>query len=144
MMKISLKGNRGTVLFMTLLILTSILVVTLGAANLIVPGIKMSRTQERSTKAYFAAEAGAERILWEVRREINYFEFKRGDGSSCITGDYINFDTIPVTCDNSGHSYSLSNNASYSIIYSAGPPITFTSEGAYLGTRRSVDVGYTD
>lgn len=130
-----IKNNHGTALIMTILILTSILVVTLAASDLIVPGIKMSRTQERSTKAYFAAEAGAERILWEVRK--NFF-----DDSLCIIGDYIDFDT--ATCDSSEHNYSLSNNASYSVTYDSGPPVAFTSKGVYLGTNRSVEVSYTE
>ena len=62
-----LQDNRGTVLFMTMLILISMLTVVLGAANLVMLRIKMSGAQERSTIAYFAAETGVERTLWEIR-----------------------------------------------------------------------------
>ncbi|MEA3463699.1 MAG: pilus assembly PilX N-terminal domain-containing protein [Patescibacteria group bacterium] len=131
----SLKNNNGTALFMALLILTGMLVVVLAASDIITRGIKMSRTQARSTKAYFAAEAGAERILWEVRK--NNF-----DDSFCSDNDYINFDTNPATCDSSIRIYFLSNNASYSVVYSSGPSVTFTSNGIYLSNRRSVELSY--
>ncbi len=137
MNNVILKNNNGTILIMTILILTSILVVTLAAADLIVSGIKMSRTQERSTKAYFAAEAGAERVLWEARN--NNF-----DSTSCNQDDYINFDTNPATCDSSEHSYSLSNNALYRVIFKGSVPIVFSCNGVYLNTARSVEVSYTE
>ena len=132
-----IKNNSGTILIITILILTSILVVTLAAADLIVSGIQMSRMQERSTKAYFAAEAGAERVLWEARN--NNF-----DSTPCSQGDYINFDTNPATCDSSEHSYSLSNDALYRVIFKGSVPIVFSSDGIYLNTARSVEVSYTE
>ena len=137
-----LKDNRGTVLFMTLLILTSMLTVVLGAANLVMSGIKMSGAQERSTVAYFAAEAGAERILWEIRQ--NGFDL-----TGCNINDYIDFSVTPTVCVDSSTcgvssicEYSLSNNALYSVVYSLDSPVTFTSTGVFSGLRRSVDISY--
>jgi len=116
-------NNHGTALFMTLLILTSILVVALGAANLVVLGIKISRMQERSTKAYFAAEAGAERSLWEVRKN-NY-----------ILPDE-NQDNIFEVLD-------LGNGSAYHVDYATSSPnIIFTSTGVYRGVRRVVEVNF--
>jgi len=118
------KENNGSALLLTLLILTSILVVALGAAGLIVPGIKMSRTQEQSTKAFFAAEAGAERALWEVRK--NGFPLPGID----------TVDVFPGTGN-------LDNDSIYQIDYSAvSPVVTFTSTGQYQQTRRSVAVDF--
>ena len=129
------KNNQGSALLITMLVLTGMLVAVLGAADLIMSGIKMSGGQERSTIAYFAAEAGIERILWEIRK--NSFSF-----SMCSVGNYIKFDN-PAICDSSGHSYPLSNNASYSVVYSSDSPVvTFTSTGVYNGVRRSVDVSF--
>ena len=135
-----LQDNRGTVLFMTLLILTSMLTVVLGAANLVMLRIKMSGAQERSTIAYFAAETGIERTLWEIRQ--NSFELKRGDSSDCQVGNYVYFDNTPTVCDNSEHNYPLSNNALYNVVYSSNSPVTFTSTGIFSGLRRSVDIRY--
>ncbi|MFA4833272.1 MAG: pilus assembly PilX N-terminal domain-containing protein [Patescibacteria group bacterium] len=116
------KENNGTALLMTLLILTSILVVTLGAASLIIPGIKMSRTQEQSTKAFFAAEAGVEKALWEVRK--NSYAIPEVDTDNVFSG-------------------SLGNNSAYQADCALSlPQVTFTSTGSYRQTRRSVAVNF--
>jgi hypothetical protein len=132
------KGNeQGTMLLMTLLILSGILTVTLGAASLVVAGINMSRTQERSTKAYFAAEAGAERVLWLVRKDGGFNFEECADSGQCV-----NFDT--KTCDACDAAfYLLANDTAYNVNYaSTTDEIIFTSTGRYGGTRRSVQVGY--
>src|SRR5680860_1309976 len=64
-----LKNNKGAALLMTLLILSSILVVALATSDLVMSGIKMSRNRIQSTKAFFAAETGIERLLWAVRKD---------------------------------------------------------------------------
>ncbi|MDD5291288.1 MAG: hypothetical protein PHZ04_04230 [Patescibacteria group bacterium] len=117
-----IKNNDGTALLLTLLILSGILVVALGAASLIVPGIKMSRTQEQSIKAFFAAEAGAERALWEVRKN-NY--------------------AVPDVDTDNIFSSSLGNSSTYQVDSALSPPqVTFTSTGSYQQTRRSVAVNF--
>lgn len=114
--------NRGMALLMTLLILTSILVVALGASSLIVPGIKMSRTQAQSTKAFFASEAGVEKALWEVRKN-NY--------------------SVPGANRDNIFSGTLGNDSFYQVDYSiSGPDITFTSTGRYQQIRRSVATNF--
>ena len=136
-----LKDNRGVALFITLMILTAVLVISLGAAGLVTSGIQQGRAQSDSTKAYFAAEAGAERVLWEIRK--NNFAFLRGDASPCQASDYINFDTSPATCDTNSHNYTLSNNSSYVVLYTGDTPqIIFKSIGAYKEVERSVEVSY--
>lgn len=117
-----LKEGNGTALLMTLLILTSILVVVLGAANIIVPGIKMSRTQAQSTKAFFASEAGIEKALWELRKN-----------------DYL----VPEVDVENVFSDTLENNSLYQVDYSVvDSNVTFTSTGRYQQTRRSVAVNF--
>ncbi len=114
-------NNNGTVLLITLLILTSILTVALGTASLIVPGIIMNRTQLGSTVAFYAAEAGAERALWEARKSPN---------------------PLPdVDTDNLFTNPDLGNSASYDVDYAISSPIvTFTCNGIFQGARRSVQL----
>ncbi|MCK5319778.1 hypothetical protein KAJ61_00125 [Candidatus Parcubacteria bacterium] len=70
MLKQTPKNNQGsTMLLMTFLVLASILTISLSLSAIVVNGLKMGITQVHSTKAFFAAEAGAERILWEIRGE---------------------------------------------------------------------------
>ncbi len=107
---------------MTILILNSIVLISLAAANLIVSGVKMSGTQARSTKAYFAAEAGAEQLLWEYRK----------GGVACSFGN-------ESACD---FSKTLSDGSSYRVNYVAMSTTTFVSIGSYSGLRRSVELNF--
>lgn len=133
-MKEILKNKKGTALFMSLMILAGVLTVSLGAASLIFSGIKQTRTQTHSTKAYYASEAGAERVLWGIRKN-------NADLSACIADDYINFDVIPVICDVNEHIYNIGD-ATYSVIYKSGAPTTTVSTGGYQDARRSVEISY--
>jgi Tfp pilus assembly protein PilX len=143
-----LLNNKGVAIYLAILVLTGILIVSLGAANLVVNGLKMSKTQYDSTKAYFAAEAGAERVLWEIRK--NNFAFKSVDNIDCQINDYINFDntTIPpavlavATCG-SEQINTLSNGVSYSVILkSMGTATSTQSVGIYGDTIRVIEVSY--
>ncbi len=134
------KNKQGSALLITVLILTSILTAAFGAANLVVSGIKMSGTQERSTVAYFAAEAGAERVLWEIRK--NGFLVSGCDNT---VNKYVFFGAgpgDPAICDSSEHGETLSNISSYSVMYTSNLPITFVSAGSYAGVKRIVEIGY--
>jgi len=139
------KNQKGTAIFLTLIILSSVLIASLGAADLIVSGIKQTRTQSYSTKAYFAAEAGAERALWEIRK--NSFPFLRSDNSICQVNDYINFDnnnTPPnaAVCGDEQVNVLL-NGATYSVIFKSGGVATTTAAtGGYHDTNRSVEISY--
>lgn len=144
-----LTDRRGTAIFLALFILAGILIVSLGAANLVVSGLKMSKTQYDSTKAYFAAEAGAERVLWEIRK--NGFIPSSAIGCDLTDGDttndYINFDNInsdpdPATCGDEQIN-TLSNGASYSVILkSMGTATSTQSIGSYRDTIRVIEVSY--
>ncbi|MFA6106951.1 MAG: hypothetical protein WC745_04775 [Patescibacteria group bacterium] len=129
--------------------MTSMLTIALGSAVLIVQGINLNRTQKWSTTAYFAAEAGAERILWEDRKED--FDFVKADGvSPCDEGDYISFnsaacDGMDVCCITSSVpiTTTLSNNGTFEIKYnSSAEEIILTSTGKYSGAGRSVEISY--
>jgi hypothetical protein len=138
MNKKKIKNKKGNALLMSIFILSGVLVVSLGAADLVVPGIKMGRTQQSSAKAYFAAESGIERILLETR----IYEM---DISGCdsLVNKYIDFNT--KTCVNSEQIYILSNGAEYSVIFiSSSPQISFRSTGNYQETRRTVEVNFTN
>ena len=134
-----IKNERGTALFMALMILSGVLIVSLSAADLLISGIRQGRTQAYSAKAFFAAEAGAERILWEIRKN-------GADFNSCNADDYINF-TSPVSCDSvynpTIHDNYLSNDAFYYVIFKSGGVATSTSSvGNYQDAKRGVEVSY--
>ena len=121
------KNKKGTALFMALMILSGALIVSLGAASLIVSSVKQAQMQVYSTNAYYAAESGAERLLWEIR--------KNGADLSDCGGTFLNidFDLIPVQCVDGKRSYSLPDGeASYKVSYiSGGSATTTVSVGSF-------------
>ncbi|MFH1233128.1 MAG: hypothetical protein V1649_00550 [Patescibacteria group bacterium] len=118
----NIKNNQGTALLMTLMILSSVLVVTLGAANLIMAGIIASRLEQSSVIAYYASESGVERSLWEVRKDDHPLP---------------NENTLNLFFGN------LGNGSSYQVNYTTSTSaVTFTSIGNYHDSKRSVEVYY--
>ena len=115
---INIKEN-GTALMMTLLILTGALTVSLIAADLIVNSIKAGRAQSYSTKAYFAAEAGAEKSLWEIRKN----NFSQNEDQENVFSEELGNDSI------------------YHVDYaSSSPAVVFTSTGVFRGVYRAVEI----
>lgn len=129
MRRLTIKNNQGVALLLTLLMLSGILVVTLGAADLVLAGIKMNRQTGYSSLAFFASEAGLERALWEARKH-NYL-----------------FPNPPA--DNIFGSVELGNNSFYQVNYATSSPplvpvptVTFKSIGSFRGVKRSVESTY--
>lgn len=119
-----IKKQKGVILLMTLMILSGILVVTLAAADIIFAGIKMNRLVGYSNLAFFAAETGMERSLWEARK--NSYTLPASNQSNVFP---------------SGSS--LDNGSSYQVNFASSTPnVTFTSIGGYRGVKRSVQTTY--
>ena len=108
---------------MTLLILSSILVVTLGAADLVLAGLRMNRLTGYSSLAFYASEAGLERALWEVRK--NGYSLPGSDTANVFSGADIG------------------NGSAYQVNFTIALPFaTFKSIGGYQGVKRSVESTY--
>lgn len=120
---VSLSNQDGSALFITVMIMSSLLVAALSATNIIMASILTSGVQERSIKAYFAAEAGAERSLWDVRK--NSF-------------------VLPASNQTGISSSTLSNGARYDVDYAtSSSAVTFTSTGTFdTNTRRTVEINF--
>ncbi len=117
------KNQTGIILLLTLFILSGILIITLGAADLVMSGLKMNRLTGYSNLSFFASEAGVEKALWEARKN-NY--------------------VLPDVDTPNVFSFSLGNQGTYQINYSTSSPnVTFTSVGSYLGAKRSVESTYS-
>ena len=122
-----IKNQSGaTVLLMLILMLGSILTITLSASDIIRSGLKLSNIQYNSTKAYFAAEAGAERILFELRKPR--YDFDACADPSCVTFDsdqaltsniiVVGNDIACNTCDDTNEIQKFSNQTEYFLEYS--------------------------
>lgn len=116
------KNKQGVILLLTLFILSGLLIITLAAADLVLTGLKMNNLTGYSNLAFFAAEAGLERSLWESRK--NSFSLPNDNQTGLFA-------------------QSLGNNSSYSVDYAISPPdVTFKSIGSYRGVKRSVASTY--
>jgi hypothetical protein len=127
--------HDGTALLMTVLILNSILLISLATAQLIINGVKNSGTQSRSTQAYFAAETGSERMLFEYRKGMNNCGIFGYATTTCVYSGAL---TLP-----SG------GNSTYSVRWvkgdnNPGDTLVFISIGTFAGLGRSdeLDFGY--
>jgi hypothetical protein len=119
-----LRDKSGSALLITLFILTGVLMIAVGGSNIALSGVKQSIVQYQSVRAYFAAEAGAERALWEVRK--NAFDLSISTPEPDVFGEEV-----------------LDNNSSYIVNYDTfQPDIIFTSIGDFESTKRSVQVTF--
>lgn len=132
-MKIFKNKQRGSILLLTLFILTFVVVTVLGGASLALTSTQMASVQSHSTKAYFAAEAGAEQLLYRVR-------ITQDISLASSIGHVIAEPTTPIEIDSSGANYWVDfSEASYE---ASSAENIFTSYGAFLKTRRSVDIRF--
>ncbi len=94
MYKKLVQNNKGSVTIMsTLLMLFAMLMMVTMSSNIVSMGIRMSKEQLDSAKAYYAAEAGAEKIIWEARRAGGIIDNSIIENDDCS----ICFDNISPT-----------------------------------------------
>jgi hypothetical protein len=158
----------GTTIFMTMIILSAILVVSLSASSMILNGMKYNKTRYDSTKAFYAAETGAEQIMWEIRKNNRTpIPIDGGDYYNCqddntdLSAEYCfndeNDDTI-VSCEDDCVSSGLVNNQKLtnestfkidffldeygSVGYESLSSTTLTSIGTYKDEVRKIKLTY--
>ena len=151
-----IKNHKGaTAILLTLLITMAMLFIAVTASDIIRNGLSMSQAHLHSTKAYYGAESGTERILWEIRKHnADPIADAPGvwDDGECVkySSGYVDTTNSTDTCGNPGTEQTLaSNGVKYTTEYSEtlGSPniIGLKSIGNYKGiTQRAVEVGYTD
>jgi hypothetical protein len=134
------QDKRGfTAILMVVLILFAIMTAAFGASALVLNNLNMVRVQTNSTKAFFAAEAAAERVLYDVRKR----DF---DIAGCVNGirDVL---VEPISCDGApgNESLPLGNNARYSISSTFSDPlITIINKGRFGHVQRIVELKFNN
>ncbi len=129
-----MKNQKGVILLLTLFILSSILIVTLGAASLVLAGIKMNRLTGYSSIAFFASEAGLERALWEARTWES-----RGVQNPIPPVDQLNLFSLVDIGNGSSYKVDFSRVIEGGVTY-----IKFQSIGSFSGVKRSVEAKYKE
>jgi Tfp pilus assembly protein PilX len=120
------RGRQGSALILTMFILAGMLIVAMSGVYIILLGIKASGLQLQSAKAYYVGEAGAERLLWELRKDNCQF-----------TAPYC---TATPSASTAVFTGTLSTGLNYQVYYTGFPPLIFQSVGEYQNTRRSVEI----
>ena len=112
--------KKGSALALTMFILAGMLVVAISGSYVVLLSVKAAGVQSQSTKAYFAAESGAERLLWEMRKNHWTYNMPSQD--------------TPV------FSKTLISGSKYNVYYIYFPPLIFDSIGEFNNTKRSVQL----
>lgn len=116
-MKKNISQKGAVSILLAILLLSVLLIIGSGIAVLIIQQIKMSGQMGRSVVAYYAAESGAERCLYELRQN---------GATSCP------FTDVPL---------SFNTNAKYTVIYNDGID-KIESIGQFMGVSRKVEVSW--
>jgi hypothetical protein len=105
-----LKKNQkgGTLLVYVVIVFSSMMTVVFALNSIVLNGLKVSNIQSESTKAYFAAEAGAE---WLVRK-MNIGGY---DPGTCNVNQYINVSNLSCLSNDSSRQAMPGNNAEFYI-----------------------------
>jgi hypothetical protein len=115
--------KSGSAMILTMFILAGILIVAMSGAYIVLVGITSSGFQAQSTKSYFAAEAGTEYVLWDLRKNGNY------NGSEARTEPLISGDL-------------QTPDVSFEVYFTKFPPRTYMSIGSFMSTKRSVEISF--
>ena len=125
------KDRRGIAVLLTVLILSSILLISLGISEILQRNLRAAKISSYSPPAYLAAESGAERVLWEVRKN-NSANMSIGVDNSVSFDPAITF-----------------NSANISVIADSVTEVvgeleytTVTLKGKYYDAQRSITVRY--
>lgn len=127
----SLNDKRGVSLYFAIIILTILLAIALGLGTILISQSRMVREMGDSTTAFYGAETGLERILYEDK-------LCRQPGCSSLTWPCL--DT--VNCDKGRLGGSVSDSlgqATYQVIFNNGAT-DIISIGMYKSTRRAIQV----
>lgn len=119
------KNKKGSAILLILFLLSGIMVVAFAGSYLIMAGLRSSALQYDSSRAYFAAESGAEYSLMKVRKmDVDLYSYSFGDNflSGVLPGGY--------------HGSFIINYKQFS------PQIILTSVGSYGVTKRSIELNF--
>lgn len=126
--KFNLKFRSGSATVLTLFILSGMLIIVMSGAYILLLGMVSGGMQANSNKAYFASEAGVEKLLWEIRKNNNSLSISGNSENNLIVLEG-ELPSLPA--------------AAYKVKYKkVGADKYFTSEGSFHNTKRSVEVRF--
>lgn len=111
-------NQKGVSLLLTLLVMIALLAIAFGVSRLSLGEVKITQDVPKSIVAYYAAEAGVERAIYEKRQND------------------VNLDIGECTVN-------LDNGSQYGVtVTDDGITITIRSVGCYQGVTRAIEVTF--
>jgi len=123
-MKYIKKKLKGNALILTMFIMAGMIIVASSGSYLAIIAIRSGSIQAQSTKAYFIAESGAERLLYELRKGIYSPE---------STPDH----SVPIFQNQTGD---LESDGNYEVYHTEDYNLIWLSTGEYNNTKRGVEI----
>ena len=114
------KKQSGSALYLTVVFVGLILVVVIGATNIVVMGSNLVKGVGDSTKAFYIADTGIEKTLYEVLKQDNK---GGGDCSEEFDSTYGSVDCTVIVTEDGADTYIRSN-------------------GGYNGSERRIEAAY--
>lgn len=118
------KKQRASAIMLVMFILSGVMIIVFSSSSIVLSGLKMGKIQSESTIAYFAAESGAEILLYEFRKDNLMDKLGTPPENNILSSSVVNTNYV------------------YTVNYDAYIPLTFTSIGSYYRTRRSVEISF--
>lgn len=118
------KKQRASAIMLVMFILSGVMIIVFSSSSVVLSGLKMGKIQSESTIAYFAAESGAEILLYEFRKDNLMDKLGTPPENNILSSSAVN------------------TNYTYTVNYDSYIPLTFTSIGSYYRTRRSVEISF--
>ncbi len=117
--------KRGQALYLIVIIMSVLLAVVLGLSGIIVNGARLSSNVDYGIKAFYAADTGIEKALYNIQT--------KEDGTNCenFSGSY----------EDGEYNYTVTIEApSEGTCLDAGTVVR--SQGEYYGTKRKIEIFY--
>ncbi|MDA3803027.1 MAG: hypothetical protein PF488_04035 [Patescibacteria group bacterium] len=121
---INRKKLKGNTLLLTMFIMAGMIIVASSGSYLALLAIRAGSVQSQSTKAYFLAESGAERLLYEIRKGTYSPELEPDP-------DVILFENLSEDFEMGG---------GYKVFHIAHYEMLWRSAGEFENTKRGVEI----
>jgi len=116
--------NGQAALLMILIVMSMLLFIGLFLTNAVLKQIKMTKNAEQFTQAYFLADTGTERVLYEIKNgSIDLNDFSVGD-------------------DLFGGDVNITGLGSFGAVLMDDSPLVIKITGVYKNTARAIELSW--
>lgn len=108
-----MKQRGAAAILLSVLVLSVLLVIGLGYPILVIIQLKMSRNIKESVQSFYAADAGAELCLYQIKKAINAGCNSSSNGGAATGSLPINGATYGVVSKKTGNEWTINSLGQY-------------------------------